>query len=219
MLEGNRDVHHRLPSRVCSDKIGFITVGETKEGLVPIRILAISGSLRAASSNTALLGAMRALAPEGVEITLYDGLATLPHFNPDLDDLDAGTAPPEVTNFRACLEASDGVLISSPEYAHGVPGAMKNAIDWVVSSGEIYEKPVALLNASMGAKHAYESLAETLTTADADIVWEASVRVGLSTNRIDEAGILSSPELSGVLRTALTAFVRAIEARRTQALE
>jgi chromate reductase len=219
VLEGNRDVHHRLPSRVCSDKIGFITVGETKEGLVPIRILAISGSLRAASSNTALLGATRALAPEGVEITLYDGLATLPHFNPDLDDLDAGTAPPEVTNFRARLEASDGVLISSPEYAHGVPGAMKNAIDWVVSSGEIYEKPVALLNASMGAKHAYESLAETLTTADADIVWEASVRVGLSTNRIDEAGIVSSPELSGVLRTALTAFVRAIEARRTQALE
>jgi chromate reductase len=191
-----------------------ISVGDTKEGLVPIRILAISGSLRAASSNTALLGATRALAPEGVEITLYGGLATLPHFNPDLDDLDAGIAPPEVTNFRARLEASDGVLISSPEYAHGVPGAMKNAIDWVVSSGEIYEKPVALLNASMGATHAYESLAETLTTADADIVWEASVRVGLSTNRIDEAGIVSSPELSGVLRVALAAFTRAIEVRR-----
>jgi hypothetical protein len=125
------------------------TVGNSKEGLMPVRILAVSGSLRAASSNTALLGATRALAPEGVEITLYDGLATLPHFNPDLDDLDAGTAPPEVANFRALLEASDGVLISSPEYAHGVPGAMKNAIDWVVSSGEIYEKPVALFNASM----------------------------------------------------------------------
>lgn len=183
---------------------------------MPVRMLAVSGSLRAASSNTALLGATRALAPEGVEITLYDGLATLPHFNPDLDDLDAGTAPPEVANFRALLEASDGVLISSPEYAHGVPGAMKNAIDWVVSSGEIYEKPVALFNASMGATHAYESLAETLKTADADIVWEASVRVGLSTNRIDEAGIVSSPELSGVLRAALAAFARAIEARRAE---
>jgi NAD(P)H-dependent FMN reductase len=201
---------------VCSDKMGIITVGDTKEGLVPIRILAVSGSLRAASSNTALLEAARALAPEGVEITLYDGLATLPHFNPDLDGLDAGTAPPEVANFRVRLEASDGVMISSPEYAHGVPGAMKNAIDWVVSSGEIYDKPVALLNASMGATHAYQSLAETLRTADADIVWEASVRVGLSTNRIDEAGIVSSPELSGVLRAALAAFVRAIEARRAE---
>jgi chromate reductase, NAD(P)H dehydrogenase (quinone) len=159
--------------------MGITTAADTKEGLVPIRILAISGSLRAASSNTALLEAARALAPEGVEIVLYDGLATLPHFNPDLD---AGTAPPVVANFRARLEASDGVLISSPEYAHGVPGAMKNAIDWVVSSGEIYEKPVALLNASMGATHAYESLAETLRTADADIVSKASVRVGLSTN-------------------------------------
>ena len=93
---------------------------------------------------------------------------------------------------------------------------MKNAIDWVVSSGEIYEKPVALLNASMGATHAYESLTETLRTADADIVWEASVRVGLSTNRIDEYGIVSSPELAGALRAALAAFARAIEARRAE---
>jgi len=112
--------------------------------------------------------------------------------------------------------ATVGVLISSLEYAHGVPGAMKNAIDWVVSSGEIYEKPVALLNASMGATHAYESLTETLRTADADIVREASVRVGLSTNRIDEYGIVSSPELAGVLRAALAAFARALEARRAE---
>ena len=96
-----------------------------------MRILAISGSLRAASSNTALLRAAGALAPEGVEVVLYEGLAGLPHFNPDLDDLDTGTAPPAVVGFRSRLDASDGVSISSPEYAHGVPGAMKNAIDWV----------------------------------------------------------------------------------------
>jgi NAD(P)H-dependent FMN reductase len=107
-----------------------------------VRILAVSGSLRTASSNTALLRAAARLAPEGVEVILYEGLASLPHFNPDLDDLDAGTAPPAVMDFRSRLDASDGVLISSPEYAHGVPGALKNAIDWVVSSGEIYEKPL-----------------------------------------------------------------------------
>lgn len=182
-------------------------------GLRSVRILAISGSLRAASSNTALLRAAVSLAPEGVEVVLYEGLASLPHFNPDLDDLYAGTAPPTVMDFRSQLDASDGVLISSPEYAHGVPGALKNAIDWVVSSGQIYEKPVALLNASMGATHAYASLAETLTTADANIIEEASVRVGLPTNRIDEAGILADTKLSGALRAAVAAFARAIELR------
>ncbi len=182
-------------------------------GLRAVRILAISGSLRAASSNTALLRAAVSLAPEGVEVVLYEGLVSLPHFNPDLDDLDAGTAPPAVMDFRSQLDASDGVLISSPEYAHGVPGALKNAIDWVVSSGQIYEKPVALLNASMGATHAYASLAETLTTADANIIEEASVRVGLPTNRIDEAGILADTKLSGALRAAVAAFARAIELR------
>ena len=182
-------------------------------GLRSVRILAISGSLRAASSNTALLRAAVSLAPEGVEVVLYEGLASLPHFNPDLDDLDAGTAPHTVMDFRSQLDASDGVLISSPEYAHGVPGALKNAIDWVVSSGQIYEKPVALLNASMGATHAYASLAETLTTADANIIEEASVRLGLPTNRIDEAGILADTKLSGALRAAVAAFARAIELR------
>ena len=94
-----------------------------------VTLLAVSGSLRAASANTALLRAAERLAPEGVELVLYGGLATLPHFNPDLDDLDAGTAPPPVMDLRSRLDASDGVLISSPEYAHGVPGALKNAID------------------------------------------------------------------------------------------
>src|SRR5215203_5103465 len=184
--------------------------GDHRTASPPVRLLAISGSLRADSSNTALLRAAAHLAPEGVEINLYERLASLPHFNPDLDDLDGRTAPPEVLDFRFRLDASDGVIISSPEYAHGVPGAMKNAIDWVVSSGDIYEKPVALLNASMGATHAYASLAETLTTADANIIEEASVRVGLPTNRIDEAGILADTKLSGALRAAVAAFARAI---------
>ena len=193
--------------------------GDHRTASPPVRLLAISGSLRADSSNTALLRAAAHLAPEGVEINLYERLASLPHFNPDLDDLDGRTAPPEVLDFRFRLDATDGVIISSPEYAHGVPGAMKNAIDWVVSSGELYEKPVALVNASMGATHAYESLLEILTTADADVVREASVRVGLPTNRIGEAGIVSDPELSRQLRAALSAFACTIVTRRAKARE
>lgn len=178
------------------------------------RILAISGSLRAASSNTALLRAAARLASQGVEVVVYERLSCLPHFNPDLDDLDREIAPLEVVDFRSQLDASDSVLISSPEYAHGVPGTLKNAIDWVVSSGQIYEKPVALLNASMSATHAYASLTEILTTADADIIQEASVRVGLPTNRIGEDDIVSDPQLSGVLRTVVAALARAIEDRQ-----
>src|SRR5438105_3807739 len=105
-----------------------------------MQILGISGSLRRVSSNTALLRAASLLAPQGVEITLYDGLGDLPPFNPDLE----GAEPPSVLDFRARIQEADGVLISSPEYAHGVPGVLKNALDWLVGSEkiEIVGKPV-----------------------------------------------------------------------------
>ena len=134
-----------------------------------IRILAISGSLRRASTNTALLRAAAMLAPEGMTITLYSGLAELPHFNPDLE----GAEPPAVTDLRRQLRASDGLLIASPEYAHGVAGAMKNALDWLVGGEEFVDKPVALLNASQRATHAQAALAETVTTMAARVVAEA----------------------------------------------
>ena len=110
-----------------------------------MRILAISGSLRAGSSNSTLLEAASVLAPASVEFRIYRGLGDLPHFNPDLD-----TDPPHpaVLDFRNQLSWADGVAISTPEYAHGVPGTLKNALDWVVGSGEFFEKPVFLLNAS-----------------------------------------------------------------------
>ena len=103
-----------------------------------MRILGISGSLRASSSNTALLQAAAVLAPEGITITLYDGLSQLPQFNPDLDD---ETVRRPCNDWRASLRAADGVVFSTPEYAHGVPGALKNALDWVVGSGELVDKP------------------------------------------------------------------------------
>ncbi len=98
-----------------------------------IRLLAISGSLRAVSSNTSLLKAAQLLAPETMRIELYDGLASLPHFNPDLD---IEPLPPPVAELRAKIGVADGLLISSPEYARGVPGSLKNALDWLVSGAE-----------------------------------------------------------------------------------
>jgi len=98
-----------------------------------LRILAIPGSLRAASSNATLLDSAAALTPGNVEVIVYRGLAALPHFNPDLDN-DLVSLP--VSEFRSQLRISDGILFSTPEYAHGIPGVLKNALDWVVSSGD-----------------------------------------------------------------------------------
>src|SRR5204863_353467 len=111
------------------------------------RILAISGSLRARSSNTELLKAAAAVAPRSLRVALYTGLAELPHFNADLD-VEGAVPPSAVHALRASVAAADGILICSPEYAHGVPGTLKNAFDWLVSGPEIPGKPIGLLNAS-----------------------------------------------------------------------
>ena len=131
------------------------------EWAVTLKLPAISGSLRAVSSNTNLLLAAQALAPPHMAIEFYAGLASLPHFNPD-DDGDP--LPAAVVDLRARINAADGLLISSPEYARGVAGVMKNALDWMVSDVDFAGKPVALFNASPRATHALAALRLTLET-------------------------------------------------------
>ena len=152
-----------------------------------LRILAVSGTLRRASSNTAVIQAVARLAPADIEVVVYGGLADLPPFNPDLDD----ATLPAVDAFRSDLERSDAVLISSPEYAHGVPGVLKNALDWVVGSGELIDKPVALVNASPRSTFAHAQLIETLTTMSAAIVREASVTLTLAGRPSDAAAVIA----------------------------
>jgi NAD(P)H-dependent FMN reductase len=176
-----------------------------------VSVLAISGSLRAASSNGALVAAFASSATEAVRISIYRGLAELPHFNPDLDD-ESPAAP--VAEFRSALRACDAVLISSPEYAHGVPGVLKNALDWIVGSGELIDKPIALINVSPRATHAQASLTETLTVMSAKIVADASITLPLAGRALDAAGILADVELSSALRVARDALVRAVPAVR-----
>jgi chromate reductase, NAD(P)H dehydrogenase (quinone) len=172
-----------------------------------MRILAISGSLRAASSNTAALQAAAILAPAGTKIVLYTGLGSLPHFNPDLDTDD----PPEVVKaLRQEIGLCSGIVISSPEYAHGIAGSMKNALDWLVSSSEFPEKPIALINTSQRAIHAPAQLREILTTMSARLVDGASITLPLWGRNLDAAAIASDHSLSDQLRTALEDFVSAI---------
>lgn len=174
-----------------------------------LHFLALSGSLRAASSNTAILRAAAQLADENVTLTLFEGLGALPHYNPDLDH----DAPPAaVMAFRNAVRSSDGVIISSPEYAHGVPGVLKNALDWLVSSGEFVDKPVALLTASR-ATWAHASLTETLRVMTANLAAGASAMLPLTTNRLDATDVVANGDLAGILRTALAAL--AAESRKT----
>jgi chromate reductase len=171
-----------------------------------MKILAISGSLRAASTNTALLRAAALLAPADITIDLYPGLGDLPHFNPDLE----AAEPPAVTALRARVRNADGLLFAVPEYAHGVPGALKNLLDWLVGGEEFIYKPVALLNASPRATHAQASLRETIQTMSGRIVDEASIAVPLLARNPGAAGIATDPELSSALRGAIAAFARII---------
>lgn len=180
---------------------------------IPYTILAISGSLRARSSNTEVLRAAALLAPSDVQIRLFDGLALLPHFNPDLDDVGA-TLPASVSAFRAQVDTADAVLISSPEYAHGVPGSLKNALDWLVSGSEIPYKPVALLNPSPRSRHAQASLAETLRTMSVVLTPDGPVEIPLNGRRLDAAAMVELPELAKPIRAALEALVNAAGASR-----
>jgi chromate reductase len=167
------------------------------------RILLISGSLRSGSTNTALLETARVCAPAGVETVLYEGLGGLPHFNPD-DDVEP--LHPAVAELRAAIGVADAVLFSTPEYAGALPGSFKNLLDWTIGGGEIYEKPVAWINASAlgGAADAYESLGIVLRYAGTRIVDDACVQIPLERRAIAPDGLVADPTIREQLTAVLT---------------
>jgi chromate reductase len=169
--------------------------------------MAISGSLRAVSVNTAVLRAAARLAPSGMEIVLYTGLGNLPPFNPDLDN---DALPDVVQMLRHEIGLADGLLISSPEYARGVPGSLKNALDWLVSSSEFPGKPIALIQTSPRAVDAPAQLRLILSTMSARLIDVASLTLPLLGRSLDAKEIVADASLAAPLRGALEAFVEAI---------
>ncbi len=172
-----------------------------------IRLLAISGSLRAVSTNTALLQAAQRLAPAGMTIELYEGLAGLPHFNPDLD---VDPAPKAVADFRERIRAADGLLISSPEYARGVPGSLKNALDWLVSSDVFPQKPVAFFHASERGVASQAALRLILETMSAKLIDAATITIPLLGRQTDADALAADPAIAPKIGTALEAYARAL---------
>jgi NAD(P)H-dependent FMN reductase len=180
--------------------------------------LAISGSLRAHSSNTEVLRACAILAPESIRVRVFAGLGELPHFNPDLD-AEGAVLPPSVEALRSEINAADALLISSPEYAHGVPGVLKNALDWLVSAPGMLFKPVALLNLSSRSTHAHASLLETLRTMSTVPVPEASVELSLRSRTLSADEIAADPQIADRLRSSMEALLPAARDYRSRSAD
>jgi chromate reductase len=180
-----------------------------------MKILAISGSLRAGSHNTDLLQAAAAVAPDGIDITLYDGLKEIPPY--DADDDDPGAQPTPVRHLKEALGDADAVLIATPEYNSSIPGVLKNALDWAsrpLAESPVLNKPVAVLSSSTGMFGGVWAAAETRkvmgalgarTIEDTIAVAKADERLanGVDATLLDE------------LRTVVDALATAVEARES----
>ena len=175
-----------------------------------IKILAISGSLRTSSSNTHILRAMVNLAPETTKVEIYEGIGTLPHFNPEIDD---GRDLVSVQNWRSHLQEADAVIFCTPEYAHGVPGVLKNALDWIVSSGEFMHKPTAVISASPspdGGEKANDSLVQTLKMMMASIDPAAILCISAVSAKVSKNGELINPETKQELQCLLENLIQTV---------
>lgn len=174
-----------------------------------MKILTLNGSLRARSSNGAVLRSALALT-DATSATA--DIAALPHFHPD-QDAEGATPPAPVAALRRAVADADAVLIVSPEYAHGVPGVLKNALDWLVSSADLLDKPTAVLTASpspTGAAYAHGQLRETLRMMSAAVIPDACRDFTAIGPKTDPAtGTVTDPATLQDLRTALTALTTA----------
>lgn len=172
------------------------------------KIMAISGSARKNSANLRLIKAIDELTREKFDTTVFEGLTDLPHFNPDLDN----DNPPEpVNSFRELLKSSDGILICTPEYAMGVPGTLKNALDWTVSSGEFSGKPVALITASTSGLKAHESLLDTLQVIDARINEETQYLISFIQVKLNSENKITDEQTMSDIQRLIGAFAEEME--------
>jgi NAD(P)H-dependent FMN reductase len=173
-----------------------------------MNVLTISGSLRLGASNTALLEAAARVAPEGMVVTRYPSIAVLPHFNPDDDAFDESGLPGVVKELRRSIGEADALLLSTPEYAHGLPGSFKNALDWLVGSVEFPGKAVAMISPSARSTYAQAQLREILDTMSARIIEPASVVIPLPRRDMSVDEIVADEALANALRSVLEELVQ-----------
>ena len=175
-----------------------------------MKILGISGSLKTTSVNTAILRALGTMCASDCSFSIWDGPGALPHFSPDID---FDHSPEAVIAYRSLLKDADAVVICTPEYAFGMPGVLKNALDWAVSSGEYDQKPVATISASpltSGGEKALAWLKQTLTALGAHQVEGASLSIPAVKGKLDAGGELVDEMTLNAIRDVLDALVKAV---------
>jgi chromate reductase len=168
------------------------------------KILAISGSLRESSSTQHIVNSLKKWTPHPIEFIVYTGLAELPHFN------DSPNPPASVVAWRRQLAEAHAVLICTPEYAFGVPGSLKNALDWTVSSGDFVDKPVGVITASTVGDKAHASLLLTLSAISAKLSEETSLLIPFIRSKIDAEGTIKDDETATALQAVLHALIKSV---------
>ena len=175
-----------------------------------MRLVGLSGSLRAASSNGRLLLAAAAFVPPGATLVVASLLRDLPPFDPDQPP----ESHPAVAAWVRLIREADGLIVSTPEYARGYPGSLKNAFDWLVGTDAFIDKPFMLLNASSRSTTAQRTLITVLETMSGHHVAAASTTIPLLGTELDVTQIREDPVMSDELRRSLRTFVTEIENRR-----
>lgn len=176
---------------------------------VTTHILLISGSVRSGSNNRALLKTAAAIAPPEVTTSFYDGLATLPHFNPDDDQ---PPLPEPVAALRSAIDTADALLFCTPEYAGALPGSLKNLLDWTVGGTEISAKPTGWINISTmptGAAGAHAELATVLRYTDARLIDAACVHLPVGRGEIGPDGFVTTDKTRAAITAVLSALADA----------
>jgi chromate reductase, NAD(P)H dehydrogenase (quinone) len=168
------------------------------------KILALCGSTRKNSTNLNLIKAIIDLTKKKFQFTIFEGLTDIPHFNPDLD---TGNPPQLIIDFRKRLKEADGILLCTPEYAMGVPGTLKNAIDWTVSSMEFSKKPTALITASSMGEKGHASLLETLKVIEADITDETQLLIPFAKTKVSQDCKITDSKTLCEVNALLDAFL------------
>ncbi|MBU8571580.1 NAD(P)H-dependent oxidoreductase [Bacillus subtilis] len=172
-----------------------------------INILALSGSSRKKSSTQKALNSLKKFMPNSVEYEIYNGIEKLPHFNRDLD---SDKPPVEVQVYRELLSRADGVIICTPEYIKGVPGVLKNALEWLVSSAELYSKPVAVITASCDGENAHQALQLNLSMLNANVFNGGALLISGANNKLNEDGEFIENEVNSSLELLISKLLEEV---------
>ncbi|MEJ7914086.1 MAG: NADPH-dependent FMN reductase [Chitinophagaceae bacterium] len=171
------------------------------------KVIAICGSTRQASINYSLIKAIVDLSAENLDITVFSGIAKLPQFDPDSDGEHVAD---EVADFRQLLNNAQGIIICTPEYAHGVPGTLKNAIDWTISSSQFPHKPTMLITASTDGRFGHKALLETLKAIEAKNIDNLQLVISFAKTKINNENQITDNKTLTEVQALLTRFIQTL---------